>query len=145
MTGYNFPKNEGLKETLAYLMDRQSEQGTDRDGNMLLICLVSLMSLVDIMQKQIISGENVPKSMKSASGLVSQGEDMSRDRGNVTELKTEKARESKITAAKEQTLDDNNASDKIVNKVKNKTGEITSKIVKWDSMLKKKNKEPLSI
>ena len=145
MAGYNFPKNEGINETLAFLMDRQSVPGTDQDANMLLLCLVSLMSIVDIMQKQISSGENVPKSMKPSSGLVSQGEDVGRERGNVTELKPERVMENKKTDTKEQTLDDNNASDKIVNKVKNKTGEITSKIVKWDSMLKKKNKEPLSI
>ena len=145
VAGYNFPKKEGLKETLAFLLDRQSVPGSDQDGNMLLICLVSLMSIVDIMQKQVSSGERVPEAMQpqSVNGFGSQ--DVSRERGNVTELKPERVRENKKTAAKEQTLDDISASDKIVNKVKNKTGEITSKIIKWDSMLKKKSKEPLSI
>ena len=145
MAGYNFPKNEGLKETLAFLMDRQSAPGTDQDGNMLLICLVSLMSIVDIMQKQISSGESVPEAKQSQSADGFGSRHVSRERGNVTELKPERVMENKKTDTKEQTLDDSNTSEKIVNKVKNKTGELTSKIVKWDSMLKKKSKEPLSI
>ena len=151
MAGYNFPRKEGLKETLDYLMDRQSAPGSDPEGNMLLICLVSLMTIVDIMQKQISSGENLSKVNKSQSAVGFGSQDLSRERSNVAEMKPERVRENKQTATneqtavKEQTHDDSNASDKIVNKVKNKADERTSKIVKWDSMLKKKSKEPLSI
>ena len=113
---------------------------------MLLICLVSLMSIVDIMQKQIISDEGVPKAKPSSNSVDhSANQGAGKELDNVTELKLEKIREKKKTVSKEQTLDDANATEKIVNKVKNKTGELTSKIVKWDSMLKKKQKEPLSI
>ncbi|ACV61149.1 hypothetical protein Dtox_0196 [Desulfofarcimen acetoxidans DSM 771] len=166
MDAHNFPKNEGVKETLTFLMDKQALPGSDQEANLLLICLVSLLSIVDILQKQMIN-EIASAAVSSQPGSGFSNRSGKGERVSVAELKTERKAESKNKAvseqeykrtaasdhfvkeqvSQEQTPGDGNSSvnDKIVNKVKNKTGDTTSKIIKWDSMLKKKVKEPLSV
>ena len=134
MSDYKFLKPNDLEETLVRLLDMQMQSGSDQEENLLLLSLVNLLGIIGIMQKQLTSQES----------------NLTVDYGNeINEIKpsySQKTSDLKSIDNKHRKgAREKRSNDKIVNKMNNKNDYSNSKIIKWDSRLKKKIKEPLYI
>ncbi|WP_066634277.1 hypothetical protein [Desulfolucanica intricata] len=131
---------------LARLLDIQAQPGVDQEGNLLLLSLVSLLNIVNVMNKQLVDQSNLPVHEEIKNNL----KDPAVNYGNrVKDIEPPGKKNNDLKAIENSPLKDarekNKANDKIVNKITGKSGNINSKIIKWDSRLKKKIKEPLYI